>query len=312
MSKIDFKNALYFFNEHVSLQKQMINLDKEETENRIYWMDKKIIHTMEVIKDGTKVVKELGLNDSVLQFCKLSFLNHDIGRFTQMRLIGNYKDSELKEKFLSINDHGQLGKNILKAGLIRKQIPLTRVFDESIFTIVNDHVNKRLNDSQLKILGLDCLKNEEIYDIFNSKDKKLKSDITASITQIVQDVDRLDIFHQILDGRWNPLTTNLEIDEKVFEMFYKGQYLDMNDLKQKGLWNANVGELVRLSFIYQIRLLSVAKVILSENIILQLKEKRNNDKLKDAFDYTNDLLKEMINKSEDEIIVPKIKTLTQK
>lgn len=87
-------------------------------------------------------------------------------------------------------------------------------------------------------------------------------------------------------------------------MFYKGQYLNMADLKQQGPWNANVGELVRLSFVNQIRLLSVAKLIHDEGILLKMKELRQNPYALDAFDFMQNKLEEMI-KNSDGITVTK-------
>ena len=81
-------------------------------------------------------------------------------------------------------------------------------------------------------------------------------------------------------------------------MFYQGKYLNIAKLKQQGLWNVNVGELVRLSFINQIKLLSVAQIIKEENILSRLKEKRNNPYVLDAFDVTIQKLEERMKNSD--------------
>lgn len=307
---MNYERALEVFKGYVKLQKEGLNIDKITTEDikkRIDGMDKKVIHTLEVVSDGSKVLDELGFNDSVKEFSKIAFLDHDIGRFPQMRLTGSFGDNELKNYGLDVNDHGQLGKEILLGGVIKEQIPETRFLDEPISQIVGDHVSKNGNNEELAILSQAILKNEDILEIFKNGSEENKKKIIAAITQIVQDVDRLDIFHQILDNRWTPLKTDDEIDQKVFDMFYNGEYLDMASLRQQNLWNANVGDLVRLGFVNRVRLLSVAKVILQQDIILRLKEKRQNPKVRDAFEYTNDLLKEMIEKSEDGITVGDIK-----
>lgn len=307
---INYNKALDIFKNYVKLQKEGLIIDRvcdEDIQKRIQGMDKKVIHSLEVVQDGTKVVKELGFNDSVTEFSKIAFLNHDIGRFPQIRYTGNFTDSELSKTDLGVKDHGELGKVELAKGIIEQQIPKTRIFDAPIQNIVNDHVNKVGTKDELSILSESILKNEDIYNIFKNGDEQTKRKIVSAITQIVQDVDRLDIFHQILDDRWTPMKTDQDIDPRVFEMFYKGEYLNMASLKEQNLWNPNVGELVRLGFVNQIKLLSVAKVILEQNVILKLKDKRQNPKVKDAFDYTNDLLKEMIAKSEDGITVERPK-----
>ena len=195
-------------------------------------MDKKVIHSLEVVNDGSKVVQELGFNESFAEFSKLAFLNHDIGRFLQIRYTGSFADSELSKYGLEFQDHGQLGKQVLSSGIIKQQIDETRIFDDPIQTIVNDHVSKISNIEEISILGQSILKDEDILEIFKNGSEETKRNIVSAITQIVQDVDRLDIFHQILDDRWTPTKNDLDIDSKVFDMFYKGEYLNMNECEK--------------------------------------------------------------------------------
>ena len=89
-------------------------------------------------------------------------------------------------------------------------------------------------------------------------------------------------------------------------MFYKGQYLNIADIKKEGLWNSNVGELVRLSFINQIKLLSVAKLIYEKNLILKMKELRKNPYTEEAFDFMQNKLKTMIDSSDGITITKKL------
>lgn len=305
---INYSEALDVFKKYVSLQKEGLEKDKLDLDlvkSRAALMDKKFIHSLEVVTDGEKVVNQLNFNESVISFAKVVFLDHDIGRFSQMRYTGTFLDDDL-HKYNIIN-HGQLGKYVLSEGIIKKQIFTTRIFDDAIEIIVNDHVSKINDLTEFAILKQTVLKDEDIFDLFKNGSDKIKKSIITLVTQIVQDVDRLDILHQILFDRWNPLKERKEISVKVFDMFYKGEYLNISNLKKQGLWNKNVGELVRLSFINQIKLLSVAKMIYEENLILKLKEKRQNIYVQDAFEYTNELLKQMIENSEDGIIVGKVK-----
>jgi len=302
MLKINYDKALSAFRNYVNLQKTFTH--KSDNTKKQLGIDSKYIHSLEVVHDGNTVIKNLQFNPSFVAFCKMALLNHDIGRFKQIIITGNFNDDDLAHK-TGIENHGLLGKIILEDGILKEQIPDTRVFDEGIIQIVQNHVTGSSTYNQLQILNSNLFKNEDIYDIFKTADNSLKKDIIAAITQIVQDVDRLDIYHQILSDRWSPLKSEVDIPLVVFEKFYQGQFLNMSQLKKQGLWNSNVGELIRLSFINQIRLYSVAKMILDENIILKLKTKRNNPKVKDAFDYTHQLLKEMVNSSEDGITVSK-------
>lgn len=125
----------------------------------------------------------------------------------------------------------------------------------------------------------------------------------STIEQILQDVDRLDIYHQILSGSWVPLKTDDKIDPKVWEMFYNKQYLNMAELRKQGLWHPNVGELVRLGFIQQLKLVQVAQMILDEQLILKMQQIRNNPYANEAFAVTEQYLKDIIQQSDDGIYV---------
>ena len=288
-----YLNALEYFKKHIELEKKSIIGDKDQI---IALMERKIVHSHEVVSDGTKVLEKLGFNDSFKELARITFLDHDIGRFSQVRYTATFDDTKLIN--YGYKNHGDLGKVVLLSGLIKQQIPNTRVFDEAISDVVNDHVTKIVDSKSLLVLCNDLLKSEDAYEFFLKADIDTKRKVIDTITQIVQDVDRLDIYHQILDGRWTPSKCDSKIDSKVFAMFYKGEYLNIAELKAKGLWNNNVGELVRLSFINQIKLLSVAEVIKEENILHRLKEKRNNPYVLDAFDVTIQKLDEKVKNSD--------------
>ena len=294
-----YNRALEVFNSYYVLQRS-----STEDTKKIDGIDKKYLHTMEVVRDGSSAVTNLDFNETFVELSKLSFLNHDIGRFEQMLKMGNYVDSDLVAQ-TGLN-HGGLGKQILQNGLIEQEIPSTRVYDRPILDIVLKHVDGRFDEKDLLVLSSDLLKNANAIEFFSKASEEKKIKVINTITQIVQDVDRLDIYHQILEGRWTPMKVEEPIDPKVMDMFYNGQYLKMADLKKQGLWNANVGELVRLSFVNQIKLLSVAKLIHDENILMKMKELRQNPYAKDAFDFMQNKLEEMI-KNSDGITVCKKK-----
>lgn len=281
-----------------------LDLTDEEKTSRIDQINKKIIHTNEVVKDGLLATSILNFNDDTKRFTNLALLDHDIGRFKQMVLMGNYRDNELATS-MGIKNHGILGRMVLNK-VIKEQVPQDKIYHEPIKKIVNDHVDKMNSDEELNVLLLNLFENYSMEEILSSAHK---NNALSAITQIVEDVDRLDIYHQILEGRWTPMKVEDDIDPKVFDMFYNGEYLNMAKLREQGLWNANVGELVRLGFIDQIKLLSVAKVIKEESIISRLKEVRQNPKAKDAFDYAEAKLDKMIESSTDGITVTKVKRI---
>lgn len=293
---LSYLNALEFFKKHVELQRR----SKVDNKEVLPLINRKVIHSNEVVSDGSKVIAKLGFNDSFKELAQIIFLDHDIGRFKQACYTSTFDDTKLIN--FGYKNHGELGKAVLLSGVLNEQIPDTRIFDEAISTVVNNHVTKIVDSKDLLVLCSNLLKSEDAYEFFLKADLETKRKVIDTITQIVQDVDRLDIYHQILDGRWIPDKCDLSIDSKVFDMFYQGKYLNIFELKKQGLWNPNVGELVRLSFINQIKLLSVAQLIKEENILVRLKSKRNNPYILDAFDVTIQKLDKKIENSDGIII----------
>ena len=317
---LDYENAFYYFKDYVLEQKNASD-DILKKKN----INQKILHTLDVVSYGEEIAKNLKFNSSVIELLKIALLDHDIGRFLQMRALGTYKDYDLKKSgFCNVENHGQLGEKVLQGGtfilpnkevitepnLLKRQIMKNRIFDDCILSVVRNHVDNVSDYKDLLILTKRFLKNEDINDIFMKRDKKTIKSLISAFTQIVQDVDRLDIYYQILDDRFICKQTDEDINPLILDNFYNGEYLNINELKEQGLWNTNVGELVRLSFIDQIRLLSVAKKIKEEQIIERIKAKNNNKKVLDAYDFTIEKLNDMINNTNDGVTVNYVKKKT--
>lgn len=306
MITIDLINARKVFDNEVSYQIQQAvhKSSKTEKENIIKEMDRKVKHTDATIHYGLKAIEELELNESIKDFIHLALLDHDIGCFAQMRYTGSYKDYIL-EKAMKINNHGQLGDYRLEE-IINEQLPNAQVFHSSVRTIVKEHVDKNIDQEDLYILTNSILKNYSMEEIIKNKNK-VRKDVLNSIIQLIQDQDKLESIYQILSENYDPFISKSNIDPKVYEMFYNGEYLNIKNLKKRNLWNSSVIELVRLSIFNQIKLLSVAKVIQKENLIMKLKEHRNNSKLDDAYYYMNERFNKMIENTEDNITLGKVK-----
>ena len=321
MIKIDLINARRILKLEAERQSSLIcNFqDDGEAIMRINQIQNKVRHTEAVLRTGEMALEVLGVNESVKNFALLALLDHDIGRFLQMRLTGTYKDYESKAK-IGIADHGVLGKLVLLGELSREypmlgvsqdsvlaqQIPDGELFYQPIAKIVEDHVSRRNSDEELKILMTGILKDYSMDEILKMDPNIVKS-VLGTITQLVQDADRLDIYYQVIAGIWSPPIEDEPIHPEIVAAFYRGDYIDIAHFKEKGIWNNNAGDLVRLSFINQIRLLSVAKVIQQENLITRLKLARNNPYASEAFDYTNHLLNELVEASEDGVTLGKVK-----
>ncbi len=300
MLHLDFKTAIDAFDRHVQLQKNNCFASNSKVITSL--MDDKVTHTMNVIQDGVKVAEKLLVDKSFKELIKIALLNHDIGRFEQVSTTGSFDDSNLSFYL----DHGELGSNILAKGLIKEQIPYTRMFDKTIINVVKNHVKFRVDQRDLiAVLFSGLLQYSDVYHIYGIETEKIQTLVDNFITQIVQDVDRLDIYRQIADGRSIPKMSNSPVAPSVLKDFYNGEYLDIKKLKQQKLWNANVGELARLSFINEIKFLDVAKMIKREGLLVKMKTLRDNPYIADAYDYTIDKLDEMIEKNNDGVVLYK-------
>lgn len=252
-----------------------------------------------------KIVQNLKLSPSIARYIHLALLDHDIGRFPQAVVFGSFSDALVaKAKLFTGKDHCEWGSYILQDSLLKAQIPNTRKFDSSISKIVKYHGTGNLpSNLDHNMAHCDFLRYEDAFAICNKNSDYLEQILMSTTEQILQDVDRLDIYHQILSGSWIPLKTEDVVDPKVYEMFYQKQYLNMGELRAQGLWNPNVGELVRLGFIQQLKLVSVAQMILDEQLILKMQQLRNNPCANEAFAATQQYLADIIRNSEDGIYV---------
>lgn len=106
MIKLDLKPAIKEFDRYIKLQKDGVCGKNADTIKDL--MDKKVIHTMNVVQDGTTVVEKLRVDDSFKKMIQIALLDHDIGRFAQVRTTGSFNDQAL----MLWSDHGELGGDI--------------------------------------------------------------------------------------------------------------------------------------------------------------------------------------------------------
>lgn len=262
------------------------------------------------------VMDEALLVDAVFTEYNLSFRNllaleslfHDIGRFEQLKVTGSFIDKDLSLYYPSMQDHGDLGSVIMdEHGLLKDLIPDVRIYDEEVMKVIRMH--SKVNPGLLNGIMYDYLlafKNYDLKELFlSSKSKEERATLTKVNTAIIQDVDRLDIFRKIVKGIWVPMVTDDKIDPEIFELFKQGKLPSMNEIKAMGKWNANVGHLVRMSFINQMNLVPVLIKIRDENLIDKIYQASGNDIVLPAYEYAKKQMDEMIENSSDGIIVGK-------
>ena len=245
-------------------------------------------------------------NESFKNLLALESLFHDIGRFEQLKVTGSFNDKQLSSYYPNMEDHGDLGSSVIKEhGLLERLIPDVRLYDEEVRKVIKLH--SKINPDLLEGIMRDYLsafKNYDLSELFLSrKSEKEKSVLTRVNTAIIQDVDRLDIFRKIVKGIWIPMVTDDEIDKELIELFKQGKLPSMNEIKQAGKWNPNVGHLVRMSFINQMNLVPVLIKIKNENLIDRVFAASGNDRVSLAYEFAKDQLERAIKNSEDGIVV---------
>lgn len=152
------------------------NLSEEERHTRKINIQKKVNHTQEVVADGMKIVKHFKFSQSIGRYIKLVLLDHDIGRFPQVAVFGNYNDNLVaKARLFTGKDHCEWGSYILRDCLLKSQIPNTRTLDYSISRIVQYHGTGKLpNDLNQNMIACELLQNETVSTICNGSNEYLK------------------------------------------------------------------------------------------------------------------------------------------
>lgn len=312
-------NAMKLYSLKCEKAKLQINSDIQKLKT-------KVNHSIDVAESSKKVAKELGLlNKQNIELLWTCGLLHDIGRFMQLIKTNTFKDYDSFEKktplsSLLINgnfivDHGELGQIILKStNLIKRFVPTTRIYDDFIATVVGNHVKTSLPIS----LSSKIDNSEKIFldysfkELFKNERQEEINKLASWYLKIIQDTDRIDILRQVERGDFNPRLSSAKEDrihEYPYELFYNGQILNMREIKSMGLWNDNVGQLVRWSFIYQLSLVSLLKEIKNSKLITKVWEKNKIKHLESGYNFINELMDALIESSEDGIYVNKEKAL---
>ena len=217
----------------------------------------KIIHTYEVVKKSEYITKQLMLNEEDICLAKIIALLHDIGRFEQIKVFGEFNDKNI--------DHADYGVKILfEDGLIRNFVKVPD-YDKIIYETIYNHnkfqIKGQLDDRAL--LHSKIIRDADKLDNFRVKEK-----------------DRLeDMFPKI----YNKNTAAYEtISFNVYNDFLAHKCIKLNDRKTIiDYW------LCVIAFIYD----------LNFNVSLKfVKENDYVNKLINRLEYKNSITKSQIEK----------------
>lgn len=283
------------------------------------------LNMSELVSNST--LKSNLFNESYIDSSKIEGLLHDVGRFPQYYQVGTLKDNILNEK-LNFLDHGRYGAYYLSKNnkeLLRYFIGETKEYDEILIEIIKEHTTILNKNYRFKIEELTNIFNKyDINEIINSNEEMINKLITLKLL-ILKEQDSLEILYNISNGLLNPKISNEKeyyINDTIWSLFINGKYINMQELKEKGLWTLNAGFLLRYSLIYNnVNFKSTLNKLIEDDIITKVYNNQvpsdNKDiRLTKSYEYINLLVKNLIENSNDIITdevrnEAKIKTLKQ-
>ena len=170
--------------------------EQKVEEHRLNLINIKIDHTMRMIDQIIQINEKLNLKFDFRLVMKVAILYHDIGRFEQATWSNTFNDDACHKKRLDYIDHGQEGSKIFLSNnfeVDEQYIPL-------IGATIHHHVHpENMPNANYKFNKE--LSNLNINDIITGhlelNDAEMK--VAVLITQLVADIDKIDILYQQLD-----------------------------------------------------------------------------------------------------------------
>lgn len=167
--------------------------------HRLEMINNKIEHTKRVVKNIISMSEKMNLSVDFTKIVKTTALLHDIGRFAQVLFSDTFIDSyAFKDK--EFHNHAEFGAKILNDGEFvnlggdLKHLPV-------VYLAVLHHQDQYLKGYLASKIN-DSFNNLDVEDLLSGSLDLNESEklIVALLTQMVKDVDMLDIIYQRLTG----------------------------------------------------------------------------------------------------------------
>ena len=225
----------------------------------------KIIHTYEVVKVSEYIAKNLNLSDEDIELAKIIALLHDIGRFEQIKVFGEFNDKLMEHALFSV-------KVLFEDNLIRKFIE-DDSYDNIIKVAIYNHNKYKIEDglNERELLHSKIIRDADKLDNFR-----------------VRQIDKIeDMFPKI----YNKDTINYEsISDKVYSDFLSHKCIKLEDRKTIiDYWVCVIAFVFDLNFDVSLKYVNDNNYI---NIMIDRIEYKNLDTLekmenirKSAIDY---------------------------
>lgn len=214
----------------------------------------KIIHTYEVVKKSEYIAKGLELDEENVELAKLIALLHDIGRFEQIKVIGEFNDNKL--------NHADFGVKVLFEDNLIRQFIQDDQYDAIINKAIWNHNKYRIEDGldEIQILHCKIIRDADKLDNFRVKEK--------------------DDFKDMFPNIYNENTIEKEeISLKVYQDFMNYQCIKLSDRKTIiDYWVCVIAFIFDLNFDISLQYISNNNYI--DKLIDRIKYKNENTKEK--------------------------------
>lgn len=210
-------------------------------------VQRKIEHTYRVESNSKAIAESLGLNNEQVELATLIGLLHDVGRFNQLKIIGNFSDRKL--------DHAVEGCRVL--------------FEEN-------RIRDYIEDSKYDDLIKKAIYNHNLYSIEDITDEE-----ELLFSRIIIDADKLDLLEMYTKEEWlsdmvgeNYQTTNM-ITKEIYEGFLNNKQIPRSLGLHKTMLDVAINS---IGFIFDINF---------EYTFKMLKEKNTMDGIIDNIERIN-------------------------
>lgn len=207
------------------------------------------IYMQKLVEDFTKSSKML--NESYFFSSSIEGCLHDIGRFPQFYLSGTLDDKQ-SQKHTGFKDHGEYGKYLLSKDsdkLLRYFLPYKSNYDFILKEVIGEHTNIRNKNYLYSITEFKNVFNNYSFDeVINSRKDDLINKLISLKLKILQEVDSLELLHNIMIGAWTPTLSSMEEDfitEELWNEFTHFKYINIAKFKERKTWTLNSSFLVR-------------------------------------------------------------------
>ncbi len=164
--------------------------------HRLEMLDLKENHTLRVVDGTEKACTKIGVNKGFKTLAQLSALFHDIARFPQGITSNNFYDKECT--LFQGKSHAEYGYKMLYIDKMLDDYQIPKEYHYAIAYAVLKHQENNsllIQFDNLEQLNIDCLTGKK--DV-----SKQELVILATLSQLVRDVDKIDILYQHLTNEF--------------------------------------------------------------------------------------------------------------